>query len=423
MSWTTESDIYRRLATEAPVETDARSSLVRIAGMLDADAKLNTAAFAHHAYFFLTQTLSPPQTILLRHLAKFQGDILRDTYKHASSSKWNFRYTEESYTYTLEQIERLAHTTSSGHLNSAQLASALTFFNLTIQLSEPPCRTLEDIEKGVRFEYNEGNHFWRDHGLSEDEIVDLALDLARFDGTDVLHPREIADRFRLCIAIDQEGMAVFPTERWGIQPVLSPDNKKLIRELILPEQFLVHPDELREFEELLTSPKVSEHDWQKFLEQHPVFLYLLGDYHDHRREVSLKPQLTIDENPDFGLRPDFLLKRIDLNLWDVLEIKLPNAKIVAGTPSRRRLSAPVISALSQIKSYAEFFADRANLLWFRKTHGLEVASPRLNLLIGRDSSFRDQREKSRFSEWDNTRIFTYDDLFRIATHRSMRGKT
>ncbi len=419
MKWSKESDVYRRLAAEGPVNADAKSSLIRIAHMLDADSNLAIYAFAQHAFFFLTQTLSPPQTIMLRHLAGFRGDILRDTYKHASS-KWHHRYDEATYDYVLEQVQRLAHISSTGLVNSSQLASALTFFNLTIELQDRPETIIEDLEKGTRFEYNSGNYFWRDHGISEDELASLSIDLARFEGNDILTPQEISDRFRLCVSVDENGIAVFPTERWGVHSVHDGDQNELVRELVFPDNFLVLPDQLLEFENLLLATSVNENDWQRFFEQNPVFLYLLGDYNDHRREVSLRPQLTLDETPDLGLRPDFLLKRIDMNLWDILEIKLPNQKLVVGRDSRRHLSAPVISALSQIKWYAEFFSDQANLRWFRKTHGLDVASPRLNLLIGRDTSFRDQREKSRFSQSEATRIFTYDDLFRIAKHRSLR---
>jgi hypothetical protein len=425
MAWTTESDVYRRLADEAPVDADARSALLRIAKILDTDPRQHIQFLAQHAYYFLTQTLSPAQSIFVRHLGAFRGDVLRETYYHALSSSPQYApdYDQQFYGYLREQIVRLARTSRSEVVNSAQLACALTLFNLTPLTSSYQSKTLRDVERGVRFEYRKGNEFWHDHGLSEDQLVSLAFDLARYDGSEVLEPHDISERFRLCISADPDGLAVFPTERWGLHSVARGDGTTAVRELVLPEAALVLPDQLEEFAELLEATRVNEADWQRFLDRNPVFLYLLGDYEAHRREVALVPQMSFDETPELGLRPDFILKRAGLNLWDILEAKLPKVDIVVGHVSRRHLSSTVVSALSQIRLYAEYFRDRGNFQWFHRTYGAGIATPRLHLLVGRDSSFRDAREKSKFAEAEGVHIFTYDDLFRIAKHRSIRTET
>lgn len=125
----------------------------------------------------------------------------------------------------------------------------------------------------------------------------------------------------------------------------------------------------------------------------------------------------MDDTDEPDLRPDFLLKRIDFNQWDILETKLPDATVMVGGTSRRHLSSAVQSAIAQVREYAKFFRDHSNVKWFREKYKMQVSNPNLYVLVGRDSSFHSRKEKMRFKESEGVKVFTYDDLHRIAKHQ------
>ena len=219
------------------------------------------------------------------------------------------------------------------------------------------------------------------------------------------------------------GIVVRPIEQWGLHSVREAAESISYRaELWLPNNSLLTPDQLGAFEDLLRSEVAVEADWQLFFEQNPTFLYLLGDFEDHLPQVTLSPQVFLEgEEQSLELRPDFLLKRVGLEQWDILELKLPKTPLVVGRAARRRLSSGVKEAVAPLSTYAEFFRDRQNLKWVRGRLGLQMSSPRLYVLIGRDTSFGSIAEKTKFAESEGVKVFTFDDLHRIAKHKTVKG--
>jgi|SRR5215216_2395266 len=170
-------------------------------------------------------------------------------------------------------------------------------------------------------------------------------------------------------------------------------------------------DAVLEFEDLLNDPRTPETTYQRFFEAHPEFLFT--DQH-----LAAKPGVLLHASEGFGLKPDFFLQRRDAPLWDIAELKLPTVQLIQGREARRGLAATVRWGMDQLQRYREYFLDSGLAQRFREVQGLEVYYPKLTLIIGRDDAFGTYRERQRLTP-PESRILTYDDLLRLAKHRSL----
>jgi hypothetical protein len=168
---------------------------------------------------------------------------------------------------------------------------------------------------------------------------------------------------------------------------------------------------LLEFEALINNTTTSELQIQRFLEIHPEFL--LGDEY-----VRAHPGILLTPTEEFGLKPDFFLMRRDAPLWDLAELKLPTEKLTTGRAARHGLAAAVYKGMDQLRRYREYFLDTNLASEFREKHGMELYYPRMTLVIGRDATFGTYQERQRLTPLE-ARILTYDDLLRLAKHRSL----
>lgn len=168
---------------------------------------------------------------------------------------------------------------------------------------------------------------------------------------------------------------------------------------------------LVELERLVNDTRTPEAQFQRFFEVHPEFL--LSDEH-----VAARPGVLLTGTQDFGLKPDFFLARRDSPLWDIAELKLPSERLIQGRPARRGLAAAVHWGIDQLRRYREYFFDTNAAQLFHRAHGMEVYYPRLTLVIGRDESFGNYYERQRLTP-PEARILTYDDVLRMARHRSL----
>ena len=168
---------------------------------------------------------------------------------------------------------------------------------------------------------------------------------------------------------------------------------------------------LLEFEALINNTATSELQIQRFLETHPEFL--LGDEY-----VRAHPSILLTPTEEFGLKPDFFLMRCDAPLWDIAELKLPTETLTTGRAARPGLAAAMHKGMDQLQRYREYFLDTNLASEFRKKHGTELYFPRLTLVIGRDATFGTYQERQRLTPLQ-ARILTYDDLLRLAKHRSL----
>jgi hypothetical protein len=180
----------------------------------------------------------------------------------------------------------------------------------------------------------------------------------------------------------------------------------------LPDHSLLKSlESVLELEELLNNPRSPELAYQKFFETHPEFLTT----DDH---VAVRSGITLASGAEYGLRPDFFLQRRDVPFWDIAELKLPTATLVRGRPARRGWAGAVHSAVDQLREYRRFFENPELAKKVREEHGLDIYYPRLTLVVGRDAAFGSYAERQKLVP-PEARILTYDDILRLAKHRSI----
>jgi hypothetical protein len=423
--------VYDQLIKKAPLTDDAVKELRRIITMLEVDDKLFFYSFSSHLYPFITHSCSPAQLTLINHLAEFKGNILNKAYEKASEWPHSRMMSRESLDisleYDLEAIRRIQVGLKVNKVNSCQLAFALTLFNLT-RVEAPVtnyCLTDHELRRVLEFEYTSGTHFWEKNGVSLEKLFELSKALLthgindyNFDKTD---PN---DNFRLSVKFAGGHLKVQVLENWRHQPVAEDRDKQpnFGGQLFIPNNTIFLQEEVEEFEYYLNKKDIKEIELQKFFGRTPKFLSLLGGGYDRvARELTLSPQILLSDSERTDFRPDFLLKRMGVNYWDILEMKLPTRRLITGS-RYRDFSSEVHKAVTQLKAYNRFFSDNSNLKWFRNNYGYNVSYPHLYLLIGRDDSFNSEEEKSRFTWSESVRVLTYDDLHRIAKHNMLSIK-
>jgi hypothetical protein len=134
-----------------------------------------------------------------------------------------------------------------------------------------------------------------------------------------------------------------------------------------------------DFKKLIEKEETHEPDLQKFFEENPNFLYLGTRY----KRIIPHPILKRKGKPD--LIPDFLLERVNDGYCDILDIKLPEKKLVVGLEDRKRFSSNVDEAIAQVSEYREYFEETDNRRTIENDHGVKILKPNVLVLIG-DSS-------------------------------------
>jgi hypothetical protein len=161
---------------------------------------------------------------------------------------------------------------------------------------------------------------------------------------------------------------------------------------------------IQAFEELLSKPDLNEPKMQKFFEENPEFLYFGTRY---KRVVS-HPVLLREGKSD--LIPDFLLERVIDSYCDILDIKLPDKKLVVGLEERRRFSGNVDEALAQVSEYRDYFDESKNRKYIETKYDLKILKPNVLVLIG-DSANIDREELIKIKDRrKDGEVVTYSDI-------------
>lgn len=166
-------------------------------------------------------------------------------------------------------------------------------------------------------------------------------------------------------------------------------------------------DEIAEFEELINSPRCKETDVQLFLESHQKFI--LGQ---HYRQAH--PHLMLERDGNGPLIPDFLLQPYGTEYADLLEIKLPDAKLMVGSKNRKRLSGAVLDAAAQLREYRDYFDDERNRKEIKRRFGVTAYKPRMTVLIGRPVDLDHLTYQRARATAPDVEIITYNDLIKRA---------
>jgi hypothetical protein len=172
---------------------------------------------------------------------------------------------------------------------------------------------------------------------------------------------------------------------------------------------------VEELEDLVNAPQVTERQLQEFFERNPRFL--CGDaYQEARSHIILEREGSGPLIPDFVLRPH----GTDA-LCDLLELKLPDAKLVVGRSDRRRLSSAVYEACAQLREYRSYFDDKSHREAVQEVYGLRLFLPRMIVLIGKRSDYPATDLRRAEADIPQLTLVTYDDLIERARSR-IRGR-
>lgn len=173
--------------------------------------------------------------------------------------------------------------------------------------------------------------------------------------------------------------------------------------------------EVEELEDLMNNARTSERDLQSFFEKHPHFLRKW----DHR---EIHPQVYLARKDQGPLIPDFILTNVEAQDAAVLDIKRtlewPKKAQIRGRPNRLRFADAIQEACAQLRTYRRWFEEPSNRKLLASKIGMEIYHPRLMVIIGRSSVFRDEIERATLRA-DNPDIefATYDDILRYARDR------
>jgi hypothetical protein len=169
---------------------------------------------------------------------------------------------------------------------------------------------------------------------------------------------------------------------------------------------------IAELEDLINTPHVNESQLQEFFENNPEFL--CGDTYE-----TAKPHIVL-QRPDAGpLIPDFALKPPNEHaLCDLLELKLPSAKLLVGQDNRKRLSAALLEACAQLREYRDYFESCANRQSVEEIYGLRFFRPRMMVIIGKRSDYIASDLRKAEGDIPELSITTYDDLLERARART-----
>jgi len=158
---------------------------------------------------------------------------------------------------------------------------------------------------------------------------------------------------------------------------------------------------------LINKKQLKEDELQRFFEENPHFLA------SHRGTPIPHPRFqTNDANlliPDFLVKPSAGHQR-DSN-WEVLDLKLPNERLLTGKGNRAQFAHTVTKAISQLKDYGDFFRNPSNRQAILKVLAYHLRFPKLAVLIGRmPAGGGVEALELAQSREPNVRIITYDEI-------------
>jgi len=170
--------------------------------------------------------------------------------------------------------------------------------------------------------------------------------------------------------------------------------------------------EVEQFEHLINRKDVDERELQVFFEQNPHFLSIVAQPIAHVPFRDPAGRLLV---PDFILKPIVATQRD--SRWEVLDLKRPQASLIVGSGSRKRVSHEVANAIRQLRDYGDYFADPRNAAQIEGRLGHRLRKPTLGVLIGRLRDVDVEALESEQGRINDVRIITYDEI--LETQRSL----
>lgn len=171
-------------------------------------------------------------------------------------------------------------------------------------------------------------------------------------------------------------------------------------------------ERIRELEEMINNPNVSEQDLQSFFEHHPELLQ--GNEFD-----AIIPQAIIEHDESSSIRDawkaDFVLApRDEESFCKVIELKKPDARIFRSEKANHsRPYRSLIDAINQIKDYGKAFRGNQVRKQFQDRYGIEVFMPTLQLIYGRKRDIQNIRKIQELQRESGVEIKTWDAAVEI----------
>jgi hypothetical protein len=170
--------------------------------------------------------------------------------------------------------------------------------------------------------------------------------------------------------------------------------------------------EVEQFEHLINRRDVAERELQTFFKQNPHFLSAVAQPLPHVRFRDAAGRLLV---PDFILRPIVASQRD--SRWEVIDLKRPQASLLVGSGTRKRISHEVATAIRQLRDYGDYFADPRNAASIEQKLGHRLRRPKLGVLIGRLRGVDVEALESEQHRTSDVRIITYDEI--LESQRSL----
>lgn len=232
---------------------------------------------------------------------------------------------------------------------------------------------------------------------------------------EALDGREPTEDFQYLLTVE-EGKIVFRTtsvlDTYKIQTFPGSKDNQLALLTHFKDQYAgVKPSEILELEDLINNPSAKENAFQNFFENHPHF-FRMWDYRD------IYPHIFLTREDMGPLIPDFIFVDPELHKAMVLDLKLPNPRLVINKPNRIRFSAALEDARAQLLEYRDWFEDSNNRSRLKDRFGMEIYRPRLGVVIGTNQDFRSALERQKISSrYPDIDVVTYDDIVENAQRR------
>jgi DNA-binding winged helix-turn-helix (wHTH) protein len=161
---------------------------------------------------------------------------------------------------------------------------------------------------------------------------------------------------------------------------------------------------VEEFESLVNSRSTKEIDLQRFFERNPAFI-------KNDEYKAAHPRVVLARDGLGPLIPDFMLEPLHpKRMCDILDIKLPSAKVFVMQQRRFRFSADILEACAQVREYSCYFDDVKHQQLIRERYGLSAYRPRLFIVIGRLGNVEPHELRRAELDLSQVHVRTYDDL-------------
>lgn len=254
--------------------------------------------------------------------------------------------------------------------------------------------------------------------LSDQEILSTIRHRARI--TRMVDPSFAWQQFGLYLN-DNSNVKAIAFSPWSLTRFsdwnVESQEHRLVRGNVVQEVGSLSSEVLTQLEWLIAH-ELPEADFQRFLEENPSVLLALGPY------SRALPHVVLHEDDGKKLIPDFFLEVADRRGADLLDLKLPDARIDLRQPRRERFRAGIHEAVAQLRTYRDWFRSSEHRNRFSLQTGINSFLPRAIIVFGRSMDFQSHLDRQRLEatlpEW--AKLFTYDDLLTSARRWMQRSR-